>query len=97
VYLRTDLNTGEEYVGQANSWSRYIARQGEHAAKYPNANFDFEVLGRAAPGKDLDVLEESWIRAGGGKASTPGSGLVNARNQMVQVKYVAAGGTVPQC
>ncbi|MEU6349497.1 polymorphic toxin-type HINT domain-containing protein [Streptomyces sp. NPDC047072] len=94
VYLRTDLNTGKEYVGQAINWSRYLERQGEHRRKFPSAQFDFEVLGRAAPGVDLDVLEESWMRAGGGKRSVPGSVLDNSRVQMNDARYKAAGGTV---
>lgn len=65
-----------------------------HARDYPGAAFTFEVLGRANAGKDLDVLEESWIRAGGGKSSVPGSVLTNKRVQMVDKKYKAAGGTV---
>ncbi|MFF9803339.1 polymorphic toxin-type HINT domain-containing protein, partial [Streptomyces rochei] len=94
VYLRTDLNTGEEYVGQAKSWSRYLKRQREHAKKFPTAAFSFEVLGRANPGQDLDVLEESWMRAGGGKKSVPGSVLENGRVQMNDARYKAAGGSV---
>jgi len=94
IYLRTDLLSGEEYVGQAKSWSRYLKRQLEHARDYPNKSFSFEVLGRANPGQDLDVLEESWMRAGGGKKSVPGSGLENSRVQMNDARYKAAGGTV---
>ncbi|MFF8280422.1 LamG-like jellyroll fold domain-containing protein [Streptomyces lateritius] len=94
IYLRTDLNTGEEYIGQAKSWKRYLKRQKEHAKKHPNAAFDFEVVGRANPGVDLDVLEESWMRAGGGKKTVPGSVLTNSRVQMSDERYRAAGGTV---
>ncbi|MFF4010641.1 polymorphic toxin-type HINT domain-containing protein [Streptomyces sp. NPDC001717] len=94
VYLRTDLITGEEYVGQAKSWDRFLKRQREHARDYPNKSFTFEVLGRANPGQDLDVLEESWMRAGGGKKTVPGSVLENTRVQMNDGRYKAAGGTV---
>jgi hypothetical protein len=94
IYLRTDVLTGEEYVGQAESWSRYLSRQREHARDHPHASFKFEVLGRANPGVDLDVLEESWMRAGGGKKSVPGSVLQNKRVQMSDKRYKAAGGTV---
>jgi hypothetical protein len=86
--------TGEEYVGQAKSWARYLKRQREHARKNPAAAFTFEVLGRANPGQDLDVLEESWMRAGGGKSSVPGSVLTNDRVQMNDARYRAAGGCV---
>ncbi|MFC8349548.1 RHS repeat-associated core domain-containing protein [Streptomyces sp. NPDC057280] len=90
VYLRTDLITGKEYVGQAKSWERYLKRQGEHAKAHPASTYTFEVLGRATPGTDLDVLEESWMRAGGGKYI-----LENKRVQMSDARYKAAGGTVP--
>ena len=94
VYLRTDIVTGEEYVGQAKSWNRYLKRQREHARDYPNKAFTFEVLGRANPGQGLDVLEESWMRAGGGKKTVPGSVLENSRVQMNDDRYRAAGGTI---
>jgi hypothetical protein len=45
------------------------------------------VLGRAAPGQDLDVLEESWMRAGGGKKTVPGSVLTNSRVEMNDTRY----------
>ncbi|NRQ39195.1 hypothetical protein HII36_46350 [Nonomuraea sp. NN258] len=94
VYLRTDTVTGQEYVGQAGSWSRYLKRQKEHAKKHPAAKFTFEVLGRATYGTDLDVLEESWIRAGGGPQRIAGSVLGNDRYQMNDTAYKAAGGDV---
>ncbi|WP_433366267.1 polymorphic toxin-type HINT domain-containing protein [Streptosporangium sp. CA-115845] len=94
VYLRTDQVTGKEYVGQAGSWDRYLKRQKEHAKKLPNARFTFEVLGRATYGTDLDVLEESWIRAGGGPSRNAGSALSNDRVQMNDNRYKAAGGGV---
>ncbi|MGB8296510.1 MAG: RHS repeat-associated core domain-containing protein, partial [Polyangia bacterium] len=49
VYLRTNPETGEEYVGQAKSPSRYEARQGEHD-RDQGVEHEFEVLGRAKPG-----------------------------------------------
>ncbi|MFD8022588.1 ricin-type beta-trefoil lectin domain protein [Streptomyces lavendulae] len=94
IYLRTDLNTGEEYIGQAINWDRYLARQREHAKDHPNASFTFEVVDRGVAGTDLDVLEESWMRAGGGKRTVPGSVLTNKRVQMSEKRYKAAGGTV---
>ncbi len=65
VYKRTDPNTGEEYVGQAKSPERYDARQGEHDRKL-GVDHDYEILGTAPPGKQLDVLEEDMIRTHGG-------------------------------
>ncbi|MEV6867418.1 polymorphic toxin-type HINT domain-containing protein [Streptosporangium subroseum] len=94
IYLRTDQVTGIEYVGQAGSWARYLKRQKEHAKKLPNARFTFEVLGRATYGADLNVLEESWMRAGGGPHRNAGSALSNDRVQMNDNRYKAAGGDV---
>jgi hypothetical protein len=97
IYLRTDLNTGGEYVGQAQDWDRFLERQKEHARANPNATYDFDALDRAAPGQDLDVREEDWIRAGGGPTnkSNPNGGLENRRHQMNAPRYDAAGGTCP--
>ncbi|WP_306319994.1 MULTISPECIES: polymorphic toxin-type HINT domain-containing protein [unclassified Streptomyces] len=94
VYLRTDIATGAEYVGQAKSWGRYVARMQEHNRKRGGAGYNFEVLGRANPGQALDVLEEDWMRAGGGKSSVPGSVLENKRVQMNDARYKGAGGSV---
>lgn len=79
---------------EAKGWKRYLARQTKHANRHPGAAFSFEVVGCANLGKDLDVLEESWIRAGGGKKSVPGSAIQNSRVQMIDRKYLAAGGDV---
>jgi RHS repeat-associated protein len=93
IYLRTDLVTGEEYVGQAETIARYKARQLEEAAEFPNADFHFDVLDRAKAGKDLNVAEESWIRAGGGPKKYGGR-LANKRWQMNEKAYREAGGKV---
>lgn len=95
VYKRTDLLSGETYVGQAKSLERYDARQLEHARDNLDKLFDFEVLGRANPGQDLDVLEESWIRHLGGPSNQGGS-LVNKRYQMNDLRYTDVGGTIPK-
>ena len=78
-----------KYVGQAKSEERYEKRKGEHEKKN-GKKYDFKELGRAKPGVDLDVLEEDWIRAGGG----PGE-LENKRHQMNPKRYEAGGGTCP--
>ncbi len=93
VYLRKDIITGGEYVGQAESEARYLVRQSEHARANPNADFEFHILERARAGKDLNVAEESWIRAGGGPKSAGGR-LENGRWQMNEADYRAAGGKV---
>ena len=67
IYLRADTTgTVPDYVGQAKSWERFLLRMGDHEDDSPNSSFEFHVLDRAAPGTDLDVAEESWMRAGGG-------------------------------
>jgi hypothetical protein len=46
VYRRTDLFGSKPYIGQAK-------RQSEHPRDHPNANFEFEIVGRANPGPSL--------------------------------------------
>jgi RHS repeat-associated protein len=104
IYLRTWTNppagyTGPtEYVGQAQDDAHYQRRQYDERREpqHKGRKFDFEVLERP-PVADLDVAEESWIRAGGG----PNNGknltgeLMNKRHQMNPTDYTAAGGTCP--
>jgi hypothetical protein len=92
VYRRTNPRTGESYIGQSKSQGRYDARQGEHDRAL-DANHEYEVLGRAEPGTELDVLEESMIRQNGGLQREGGS-LVNRRHQMSEGRYRANGGDV---
>jgi hypothetical protein len=92
VYLRNNPATGEKYVGQAKSAERYEARQGEHDDAL-GVEHEFEVLGNAKPGKDLDVLEESKIRENGGLQKEGGT-LANKRHQMSESRYRDAGGNV---
>ncbi|WP_412538482.1 ricin-type beta-trefoil lectin domain protein [Longispora sp. K20-0274] len=96
IYVRIDLNTGREYVGQAKSWDRYLVRQAEHAKLHPDADFEFHVVDRGTPGVDLNLKEESWMRAGGGPTNrgNPDGGLDNKRVQMNDVRYKDAGGAV---
>ncbi|MDO3645237.1 DUF6443 domain-containing protein [Mucilaginibacter sp. L3T2-6] len=92
VYERTNPKTGEKYVGQAKSDERYLKRQGEHDKKL-EVKHKYKILGRAKPGEKLNVLEETHIREGGGPKSQGGS-LQNARYQMSDANYKAAGGSV---
>lgn len=94
VYRRTDLMGGKPYIGQAKSESRFITRQAEHARANPDADFEFEIIGRAEPGVELDRLEEYFIRQGGGPTniSHPDGGLANWRHQMSDLRYGQAGG-----
>jgi hypothetical protein len=85
IYKRKDKN-GEEkdYVGQAKNDGRYQKRKKEHQRKNPDADYDFEVLERGKPGKDLDQKEQKHIDEGGGPTnkSNPNGGLQNKRNQI---------------
>jgi hypothetical protein len=94
VYKRTDLLGGKPYVGQAKSEGRYTARQSEHARANPDADFDFEIIGRANPGTELDRMEEFFIRGGGGPTNlgNPNGGLSNLGHQMSDSRYSGAGG-----
>lgn len=92
MYKRTDPRTGECYVGQCKSQSRYDKRQGEHDRDL-DANHEYEIIDRAEPGTALDVAEESMIRRHGGLQREGGS-LVNKRHQMSEQRYRTNGGTV---
>jgi RHS repeat-associated protein len=93
VYVRTNPLTGERYVGQSKSSERFVERQGEHNLNL-GVQHEYEVLGRAPPGKQLDVLEEQMIRREGG-IQREGGTLVNKRHQMSEKNFQAHGGTPP--
>ena len=97
VYLRTDKLGGKPYVGQAKSSGRYKTRQTEHGRENPFADFDYDILGRAKPGTELDRLEEFFIRRHGGPTTkrNPNSPLANKRHQMSESRYEEAGGDFP--
>jgi hypothetical protein len=94
VYRRIDAAGGKPYIGQAKSDARYLARQAEHGRANPDADFEFEIIGRANPGTELDRLEEYYIRQGGGPTNlrNPNGGLGNWRHQMSDSRYADAGG-----
>ena len=92
VYKRVNPATGDGYVGQAKSLARNAARQGEHNAAL-GVQHDYEILGRANPGAQLDVLEESMIRAHGGLKKEGGL-LLNKRHQMIEPRYRLNGGLI---
>jgi hypothetical protein len=91
------LNGGKPYVGQAKHPERYADRQAEHARSHPDADFEFEILGRADPGASLDRMEEDYIRLSGGPTNSgnPGGGLANRRHQMSKPRYRGSGGRLP--
>ncbi len=103
IYLRqifdtaTDKAVGQEYVGQAISDARYLARQAEHERDLQKAfpglglEYRFTPLETSVPVGDLSKLEEDWIRAGDG----PGA-LANKRHQMNDDRYQKAGGCMPK-
>ena len=94
IYLRKNVSTGKEYVGQAKP-GRFKARKREHRKKKPDAEYEFEILEEVDPNssRSLDVAEEDWIRAGG-DPERHGGRLENARSQMVPTKYEQAGGQI---
>ena len=97
IYLRADKAGGiKPYVGQSESWARYLERQAEHARAFPDADFEFRVLQRVDRGLSLDVAEESWIRQLGGPTNklNPNGLLSNRRYQMNDMRYRAGGGTM---
>ena len=94
VYKRTDPETGACYIGQCISPKRFEARKKEHD-RDKGVEHDYEIIGRAKPGNDLDVLEESAIRSHGG-LKRKGGKLENKRHQMNDKRYRDGGGTVPK-
>jgi hypothetical protein len=58
----------------------------------PCITYALDVLGRAKPGSELDALEETKIREGGG-LQKEGGPLANKRHEMREKRYRAAGGT----
>lgn len=92
VYERINPKTGERYVGQSRSEERYLERQAEHDTNL-GVTHEYNQLGRAKAGKDLNVLEETHIRLGGGPTNKGGK-LANKRYQMSEKNYRAAGGTI---
>ena len=87
VYKRISTQ-GEEYFGQAMDGVNYARRQYTHN-KTPGlaGPHQFETAGRASPGMDLDILEETFIRNGGGTVRE-GSSLLNKNHVMNAESYV---------
>ncbi|MEW9702990.1 hypothetical protein ABRS97_27985, partial [Paenibacillus sp. SI92] len=89
VYKRTNIKTGKEYVGQAKSIERYILRQKEHATKN-GQQYEFEELGRAKAGSELDILEQTMINLHGGLGKEGGT-LENLINKIRESKWELLG------
>jgi len=82
VYRRTDLTGGQKpYIGQAKSKTRFEARKKEHGRANPDADYEFEIIGRAKPGKKLDKLENKELKKAGGPTnkSNPNGGTSNKK------------------
>src|SRR6266511_3553815 len=94
VYVRSDVKTGKNYVGQSQSELRFRQRQHEHVREHPDSDFEFEILGRARTGEQLDRKEEYYIRQMGGpkNKANPDGLLANKRHQMNDQRYLDAGG-----
>jgi hypothetical protein len=88
VYLRTNLKSGETYVGRSGSDRAFRKRQLAHDSKH-SVRHKYEIIDRAENGTALRVAEESAIRQRGG----PGK-LANKRYEMNDEAYRAAGGTI---
>lgn len=69
-----------------------MRERGEHDTNL-GVTHKYNELGRAQPGKDLNVMEETHIRLGGGPTNKGGK-LANKRYQMSEKNYRAAGGTI---
>ena len=83
IYRRRDKSGKEkDYVGQAKSEKRYEERQKEHQRNNKDADYEFEIIDRGKPGKNLDAKEQKYIDAGGGPTnkSNPNGGLQNKKN-----------------
>jgi RHS repeat-associated protein len=83
IYLRKDKTGGiDDYIGQAKSEERFAKRQQEHARNHPDADFEFTIVDRGKPGKDLTVKEQNHIDTRGGARTkkNPNGKLSNQRN-----------------
>jgi RHS repeat-associated protein len=88
VYKRVSTQ-GEEYFGQAMDNANFARRRYSHdSTSGLNGPHNFEVAGRAQPGLDLDILEETFIRNGGGTVRE-GSSLLNKNHVMNSERYLS--------
>ncbi|MBK6779768.1 MAG: hypothetical protein IPI38_17465 [Gemmatimonadetes bacterium] len=89
VYRRTNLKTGEQYIGRSKNEAAFEGRVGAHDRKFATKH-KYDIIDRA-DGTQLRVAEESAIRRHGGPSK-----LANKRFEMNDEAYRAAGGTVPK-
>jgi hypothetical protein len=81
IYRRIN-QAGDQYIGQAKSQQRFVARQSEHNRALAQQH-TFTEVGSARPGLDLDILEQTQINRHGGVPL-----LQNKRNQMSAQRYI---------
>ena len=89
IYKRTDKNSKQKpYIGQAKSNKRYDARQKEHGRANKDADYEFEVIDRGKPGKDLNEKEQKHLDANNGPTnkSNPDGGTSNKKNVIKRKK-----------
>jgi RHS repeat-associated protein len=83
IYERIDL-TGKlkPYVGQVKNEQRFLKRMKEHARDHPNADFEFKIIDKGTPGRELDLLEQKALDKRGGPTnkSNPDGGTSNKKN-----------------
>ena len=84
IYERIDKtgNIVKPYVGQAKSDTRFFERQKEHARANPNSDFEYKIIDRGTPGKNLNSKEQKALDARGGPTnkSNPNGGTSNKKN-----------------
>jgi RHS repeat-associated protein len=84
VYRRTDRNTNRCYIGRCDNQRNFERRQRAHHRANPDADYEFEVLERAEPGRPLREAEQRQIEMHGGPTnrSNPNGGTENRRNEI---------------
>jgi RHS repeat-associated protein len=87
IYKRTSTQA-EEYIGKSKDYDNFLERQYRHDLNPKlDGPHNFEVMGNAKPGLDLNILEETWMRNGGGLQREGGT-LLNGRHEMNADRYL---------
>ena len=103
IYRRIDKAKpgGKCYIGRCNSVRLFERRQRAHGRASPDADYQYEVIERADPGKKLRQAEQRQIDAHGGPTnkSNPHGGTENKRNEIAPCKASGTGinATVKMC
>ncbi|HEY6642865.1 RHS repeat-associated core domain-containing protein [Povalibacter sp.] len=95
IYRRVDAGnpSGKCYIGRCNSEELYERRQRDHSRANPDADYEFEVIERAEPGKPLREAEQRQIDSHGGPTnkSNPNGGTENKRNEIAKCRGTRIG------